>query len=127
MITNFSANDTLQLTDGAITSHYALGSDYVVNVEKSAAITLGGASSHAIYVVQSDETMITLQASVGAELMPAVDDYWFEQDSDVNQSPFEEIIAVDNPVNLNYDRLSEEFKPQKFELANSARHRKDRM
>ena len=118
LITNFvAANDTIQIIDGEITSHYQAASDYVIEVDGLASIVVKGAAASAIKVKTADDTLTTLNS--GNSELPAAD-YWFEQDSAI-EDPIDEIIAKDAEINLQFDQLRETFKPKLDLISSSAR------
>ena len=125
-MTNFVANyDTIAITDGTISAHYRSGSDYVLEVGDSASMILKGAGNDSIKIRNADGSNETLRATGSFEMPLDAADYWFEQDEPSVESPLEKIIQSDVSIDLQFDQLTETFRPQ-IELASSARKKNRR-
>ena len=126
VVTNFVANyDTIAITDGTISAHYRSGSDYVLEVGDSASMILKGAGNDSIKIRNADGSNETLRATGSFEMPLDAADYWFEQDEPSVESPLEKIIQSDVSIDLQFDQLTETFRPQ-IELASSARKKNRR-
>ena len=127
LIRDFAAHgvDTLQITGGEISSHTVSGSDYIVSVGESASITLQGAGTRTFTLMLANGTSSIINPS-SAQLAPEFDDYWFTEDELLEDDEIGEIIKADAAIDLQFDDLSETFKPKTIELAISARHRQQK-
>ena len=127
VITNFGKGDTLRATSGTLT-YKQNGSNYVVTIAsdtKKSTVTLLDAAEN--YTLQSSKDGKSIIARSTAsifelnELPPSAEDYWFEQDSAISNDELGEIISIDAAIDLNFDALTESFKP-KLDLTPTARH-----
>lgn len=126
-ISGFWTNDTLHITKGSIYSYYADGDNFVLKVKSgknTASVTLQGMAYNSIAVRDVNGEMSYLTAETNSELpAPSPDDYWFTEEQSSNDSPLEQIVSTEHAVDLDFDQLSETFKPNTLELTASARNR----
>ena len=113
VIYNFDAEqDRVALRDVSINSSRLSGNDIVYSIGNGS-LTLKNAAQYGL-------TGITVEnfEEESEEQLPS-EDYWFENDSAIGD-PLSEILSIDAAIDLNFDQLSETFKPS-IELTGSAR------
>ena len=94
VITNFGVGDTLQATNGTLSTQKS-GSDYVVTITKSettANVTLLGAADVGTVQFNTKKTAMILRSAIALEL-PS-EDYWFTEDEAMADASCNEVDAL---------------------------------
>ena len=111
-----SKNVVLNIGDGSLTVQKVVGQELKIIDEDDIESTY-------VFTKQNNTLEKALISSRELDQLSATS-YWF--DEEIQSDPLESIMESDAAVDLNFDELSEVFKPKTLELAGSARHERKR-
>ena len=123
--------DFVHITEGEITDVSVKGSNVILTIDDESTLTIKSIAKKELVIIDADDVESTYKftkqnndlesALISTNFQLPSEEYWFEQDSAISNDELGEIISTDAPIDLNFDDVSDTFKP-KLELATSARH-----